>query len=265
MYPGDEDERMAFRQGADWCARQVAHAALEAAFEQGREVPAYLLPEFRHDHEFPQHCCPKCQDEYYDEQARKEKPRVENVCIVFDGDGPGVEGGRFVEVEDADGHSISIGRWEHSSDGLWRLWLDAERVEQGRANQDVAVADPKADSERARDASATAAAAGDGDKQPQKNPEDRCAWPTAWGTCEARRREHYPESSHQFVESPDPAGTTPPSQAQELRALEEAKEQMRSAYGDLIQWPQDLGLHEKMHDATFRYFAAMYAILKERL
>jgi hypothetical protein len=51
----------------------------------------------------------------------------ENVCIVFDGP-PDHESGRFVEVEDADGHSISIGRWEKSEDGFWRLWLDAEQV-----------------------------------------------------------------------------------------------------------------------------------------
>jgi hypothetical protein len=51
----------------------------------------------------------------------------ENVCIVLDGP-PAPESGRFIEVEDADGHSISIGRWEQSSDGYWRLWLNAEQI-----------------------------------------------------------------------------------------------------------------------------------------
>jgi hypothetical protein len=59
MYPGDEDERMAFRQGADWCARQVAHAALEAAFEQGRanqDVPREPV-RLKHVPGFPERAC----------------------------------------------------------------------------------------------------------------------------------------------------------------------------------------------------------------
>lgn len=42
--------------------------------------------------------------------------------IVFDGP-PGPEGGRFVEVEDANGYSIRAGGWHHRIDGLWELRL----------------------------------------------------------------------------------------------------------------------------------------------
>ena len=44
------------------------------------------------------------------------------IDIVFDGPG-GPEGGRFVEVEDASGCSISIGEWINRSDGYWVLRL----------------------------------------------------------------------------------------------------------------------------------------------
>jgi hypothetical protein len=40
--------------------------------------------------------------------------------IVFDGP-PGHESGRFVEVEDQSGHSISVGEWRDRGDGLWAL------------------------------------------------------------------------------------------------------------------------------------------------
>ena len=40
--------------------------------------------------------------------------------VVFDGP-PGPEGGRFVEVEDLNGHSFRAGVWEKREDGLWQL------------------------------------------------------------------------------------------------------------------------------------------------
>ena len=45
---------------------------------------------------------------------------VQAINIVFDGP-PAPEGGRFVEVETDDGHSISIGQWLERSDGYWAL------------------------------------------------------------------------------------------------------------------------------------------------
>ena len=42
------------------------------------------------------------------------------INIVFDGP-PGPESGRFVEVEDDEGKSISVGEWYERPDGLWAL------------------------------------------------------------------------------------------------------------------------------------------------
>lgn len=42
------------------------------------------------------------------------------IDIVFDGP-PSHESGRFVEVENQDGHSISIGEWIEREDGFWAL------------------------------------------------------------------------------------------------------------------------------------------------
>lgn len=43
-----------------------------------------------------------------------------HIDIVFDGP-PSHESGRFVEVEDDRGHSISLGEWHDRGDGLWAL------------------------------------------------------------------------------------------------------------------------------------------------
>lgn len=43
-----------------------------------------------------------------------------DIDIVFDGP-PGPQGPRFVEVEDAQGNSISVGRWIQRPDGYWVL------------------------------------------------------------------------------------------------------------------------------------------------
>lgn len=43
-----------------------------------------------------------------------------HIDIVFDGP-PSHESGRFVEVESADGKSISFGEWVQRGDGYWVL------------------------------------------------------------------------------------------------------------------------------------------------
>ena len=42
------------------------------------------------------------------------------VNVIFDGP-PSHESGRFVEVENDAGQSISFGEWSEREDGLWRL------------------------------------------------------------------------------------------------------------------------------------------------
>lgn len=42
------------------------------------------------------------------------------IRIVFDGP-PGLEAGRFVEVENEHGQSINVGEWRQRADGLWEL------------------------------------------------------------------------------------------------------------------------------------------------
>ena len=49
---------------------------------------------------------------------------VDFVDIVFDGP-PGPESGRFVEVENSQGKSISFGEWKVRADGYWVLRIPA--------------------------------------------------------------------------------------------------------------------------------------------
>lgn len=51
---------------------------------------------------------------------------LEEIDIVFDGP-PGPEGPRFIEVEDANGQSISVGDWVERADGYWALRIEVER------------------------------------------------------------------------------------------------------------------------------------------
>lgn len=44
----------------------------------------------------------------------------EPINIIFDGP-PGPEAGRFVEVENDAGASISVGEWVERPDGMWAL------------------------------------------------------------------------------------------------------------------------------------------------
>lgn len=56
------------------------------------------------------------------EKARELAPPIDAdfIDIVFDGP-PGPEAGRFVEVENSSGKSISFGRWFQRPDGYWVL------------------------------------------------------------------------------------------------------------------------------------------------
>ena len=42
------------------------------------------------------------------------------INIIFDGP-PAHESGRFVEVEDDNGHGLHVGEWIEREDGLWAL------------------------------------------------------------------------------------------------------------------------------------------------
>lgn len=49
----------------------------------------------------------------------------DTIDIVFDGP-PGPEAGRFVEVENSKGESISVGKWIERDDGFWALRITIE-------------------------------------------------------------------------------------------------------------------------------------------
>ena len=53
-----------------------------------------------------------------------ERQPVRTINIVFDGP-PSHEAGRFVEVEDDDGRSLSAGQWIERPDGFWALRIEA--------------------------------------------------------------------------------------------------------------------------------------------
>lgn len=59
-------------------------------------------------------------------EKRKETTMNKTIDIVFDGP-PWPEAGRFVEVEDQDGKSISIGEWVERPDGFWALRIQDPR------------------------------------------------------------------------------------------------------------------------------------------
>ena len=61
--------------------------------------------------------------------------RTDYIDIVFDGP-PSHESGRFVEVEDSNGMSISVGYWVERPDGFWALRLHPEVVEFMRGRDD---------------------------------------------------------------------------------------------------------------------------------
>lgn len=50
---------------------------------------------------------------------------MSHIDIVFDGP-PGPEAGRFIEVEDHAGRSISYGHWLQRPDGYWALRIHAD-------------------------------------------------------------------------------------------------------------------------------------------
>ncbi len=51
------------------------------------------------------------------------------IDIVFDGP-PGLEAGRFVEVENSEGRSIRLGSWVQRFDGFWVLRITSEDVKE---------------------------------------------------------------------------------------------------------------------------------------
>ena len=54
-------------------------------------------------------------------------PSSSDIHILFDGP-PASESGRFVEVENSKGESISVGRWEERDNSYWALVIPAPRV-----------------------------------------------------------------------------------------------------------------------------------------
>jgi len=52
---------------------------------------------------------------------------MEDIDVVFDGP-PGPQSGRFVEVEDMNGASVSVGEWIERADGCWALRIKGVTV-----------------------------------------------------------------------------------------------------------------------------------------
>lgn len=84
---------------------------------------------------------------------RRKQPAVENqqvskfVDIVFDGP-PSHEAGRFVEVENEQGHSIRFGEWLQRDDGFWALRIQQEQAVDWRAKYEALLLDYKQESEQ---------------------------------------------------------------------------------------------------------------------
>lgn len=57
----------------------------------------------------------------------KEEPEPVALIIVLDGP-PSHDGGRFVEIEDANGKSFNAGEWKQRTDGLWELRVGARHL-----------------------------------------------------------------------------------------------------------------------------------------
>lgn len=58
------------------------------------------------------------------EAAEKERDAIKArpvLRFIIGEEGPGPEAGRFIEVEDADGHSVNAGQWAQQEDGTWAL------------------------------------------------------------------------------------------------------------------------------------------------
>ena len=54
---------------------------------------------------------------------------MSKIHILFDGP-PGPKSGRFVEVENDQGESISAGEWIERENGLWDLEIDLKELEE---------------------------------------------------------------------------------------------------------------------------------------
>ena len=70
--------------------------------------------------------CPKCKKEAEAKLAAQQvEPGQQTIFIVFDGP-PGNESGHFIEVENAEGQSINVGKWLERPDGYWALAIQIE-------------------------------------------------------------------------------------------------------------------------------------------
>lgn len=109
-------------------ARRMADAltAERAAREKAEAAYAYLLSKadrFKDGIDWIQSAMQA--EAHRDALAARLAEAEREIHIVFDGP-PGHEGGRFVEVEDANGKSICFGRWEQRG-AYWHLIADAAR------------------------------------------------------------------------------------------------------------------------------------------
>jgi hypothetical protein len=109
--------RMTCSCGAKWERRPYDPEGLRAAL---RSVVAYLGREY-HQKEYPwdirEHARMLVLVDR-GELAPVDASRM--VYVIFDGP-PSPEGAIFVEVEDADGHSVCAGEWAERPDGFWSL------------------------------------------------------------------------------------------------------------------------------------------------
>lgn len=66
------------------------------------------------------HECSKVGCDFWVAASELDDPLPEDLFVIFDGP-PSHESGRFVEVETADGRSVSAGEWRERAAGLWSL------------------------------------------------------------------------------------------------------------------------------------------------
>lgn len=116
-----ERERLAFLSGAETMAEEIAKAVEQSEYQWAAHYAAFIraLPLLKPD-----------------EAAllRASAPPADVVGpfidIVFDGP-PSHDGGRFVEVENHEGKSISVGQWIKRVDGYWALRINTARAALG--------------------------------------------------------------------------------------------------------------------------------------
>jgi len=110
-----EGEEMTDKTGEWWCPGcqmpvPPEHVTFEEYHDQCGHKVRWIEPNATD--------CPRCASLAAERDALKEE--VGQIDIVFDA-APGRECGRFVEVENSEGESISFGEWIHREDGYWVL------------------------------------------------------------------------------------------------------------------------------------------------